>query len=117
MLSTPLITPAVLGFVELMPCTSNRKTQCHCQPGMYCVFWNSECEHCEPLSDCPPGTEAELKGQRSLAAEGGKEAGQALLNGCRGRKGAEREKRVLQANSTRRGETWKAHLKIGELVL
>ncbi|KAI4576239.1 hypothetical protein MJT46_002074 [Ovis ammon polii x Ovis aries] len=51
----------MLGFVELMPCTSNRKTQCHCQPGMYCVFWNSECEHCEPLSDCPPGTEAELK--------------------------------------------------------
>ncbi|XP_068826063.1 tumor necrosis factor receptor superfamily member 3 isoform X7 [Capricornis sumatraensis] len=51
----------MLGFVELMPCTSNRKTQCHCQPGMYCIFWNSECEHCEPLSDCPPGTEAELK--------------------------------------------------------
>ena len=79
----PLIAPAVLGFVELTPCTSNRKAQCHCQPGMYCVFWNSECEHCEPLSDCPPGTEAELKGQRSLAAEGGKEAGRALLNGCR----------------------------------
>nr|XP_014337550.1 PREDICTED: tumor necrosis factor receptor superfamily member 3 [Bos mutus] len=51
----------MLGFVELTPCTSNRKAQCHCQPGMYCVFWNSECEHCEPLSDCPPGTEAELK--------------------------------------------------------
>ena len=64
----PLITPAVLGFVEIMPCTSHRKTQCRCRPGMYCVFWNSECEHCEPLSNCPPGTEAELKGQRSLAA-------------------------------------------------
>ncbi|OWK03979.1 LTBR [Cervus elaphus hippelaphus] len=51
----------MLGFVEIMPCTSDRKTQCHCQPGMYCVFWNSECEHCEPLSNCPPGTEAELK--------------------------------------------------------
>lgn len=51
----------MLGFVEIMPCTSDHKTQCHCQPGMYCVFWNSECEHCEPLSNCPPGTEAELK--------------------------------------------------------
>ena len=79
----PLITPAVLGFVEIMPCTSHRKTQCRCRPGMYCVFWNSECEHCEPLSNCPPGTEAELKGQRSLAAEGGKQAGRVLLNGCR----------------------------------
>ncbi|KAB0395728.1 hypothetical protein E2I00_001509 [Balaenoptera physalus] len=28
---------------------------------MFCVFWGSECVHCESLSHCPPGTEAELK--------------------------------------------------------
>ncbi|KAJ8790881.1 hypothetical protein J1605_020975 [Eschrichtius robustus] len=66
----------MLGFVEITPCTSKHKTQCRCQPGLFCVFWGSECVHCESLSHCPPGTEAELKGQRSLGAKGrGEEAG------------------------------------------
>ncbi|XP_029062518.1 tumor necrosis factor receptor superfamily member 3 isoform X2 [Monodon monoceros] len=51
----------MLGFVEITPCTSKHKTQCRCQPGLFCVFWGSECVHCESLSHCPPGTEAELK--------------------------------------------------------
>ncbi|XP_074214044.1 tumor necrosis factor receptor superfamily member 3 isoform X1 [Camelus bactrianus] len=51
----------MLGFVEITPCTSKDKTRCRCRPGMFCVFWDSECVHCEPLSDCPPGTEAELR--------------------------------------------------------
>lgn len=64
------VSPQVLGFQETAPCTSKQKTQCHCQPGMFCVHWVEECVHCEPLSDCPPGTEAELKGQRLLRAKG-----------------------------------------------
>ncbi|XP_004438791.1 PREDICTED: tumor necrosis factor receptor superfamily member 3 isoform X2 [Ceratotherium simum simum] len=51
----------MLGFEETAPCTSKQKTQCRCQPGTFCVLWNFECVHCEPLSDCPPGTEAEPK--------------------------------------------------------
>ena len=79
-----LVSPQVLGFEETAPCTSKQKTQCHCQPGMFCRLWDWECIHCEPLSDCPPGTEAELKGQRSLRAEGREEAGcQVILNGGR----------------------------------
>ncbi|XP_054430682.1 tumor necrosis factor receptor superfamily member 3 [Pteronotus mesoamericanus] len=57
----------VLGFEETAPCTSKQKTQCHCQPGMFCVLWDRECIHCEPLSDCPPGTEAEHKGEGEQA--------------------------------------------------
>lgn len=53
----------ILGFQETAPCTSKQKTQCHCQPGMFCVHWDHECIHCEPLPECPPGTEAELKGE------------------------------------------------------
>lgn len=53
----------ILGFEETAPCTSKQKTQCHCQPGMFCALWDHECLHCEPLSDCPPGTEAEFKGE------------------------------------------------------
>lgn len=51
----------MLGFMEVTPCTSKHKAQCRCQPGMFCVFWDSECVHCEPLFNCPPGTEAELR--------------------------------------------------------
>uniref|UniRef100_A0A2K6R6Q4 Lymphotoxin beta receptor n=1 Tax=Rhinopithecus roxellana TaxID=61622 RepID=A0A2K6R6Q4_RHIRO len=51
----------VMGLEETAPCTSKRKTQCRCQPGMFCAAWALECTHCELLSDCPPGTEAELK--------------------------------------------------------
>lgn len=58
----PAISPPVLGFMEVTPCTSKHKAQCRCQPGMFCVFWDSECVHCEPLFNCPPGTEAELRG-------------------------------------------------------
>lgn len=61
------VSPQVLGFQETAPCTSKQKTQCHCQPGMFCVHWVEECVHCEPLSDCPPGTEAELKGETGKA--------------------------------------------------
>uniref|UniRef100_A0A2I2ZM34 Lymphotoxin beta receptor n=1 Tax=Gorilla gorilla gorilla TaxID=9595 RepID=A0A2I2ZM34_GORGO len=50
-----------MGLEEIAPCTSKRKTQCRCQPGMFCAAWALECTHCELLSDCPPGTEAELK--------------------------------------------------------
>uniref|UniRef100_A0A8D2EZ72 Lymphotoxin beta receptor n=1 Tax=Theropithecus gelada TaxID=9565 RepID=A0A8D2EZ72_THEGE len=50
-----------MGLEETAPCTSKRKTQCRCQPGMFCAAWALECTHCELLSDCPPGTEAELK--------------------------------------------------------
>lgn len=70
-----LISPQVLGFQETAPCTSKQKTQCHCQPGMSCVYVNHECMHCEPPHNCQPGTEVELKGQRSLRAEGREEAG------------------------------------------
>lgn len=52
---------SVLGFQEIAPCTSKQKTQCRCQPGMFCAHWALECVYCEPLSECPPGTEAELK--------------------------------------------------------
>lgn len=51
----------VMGLEEIAPCTSKRKTRCRCQPGMFCAAWALECTHCELLSDCPPGTEAELK--------------------------------------------------------
>jgi hypothetical protein len=68
LLSSPISSP-VLGFEEVAPCTSNRKTECRCQPGTYCVFRGSECMHCQPLSKCPPGTEAEIKGQRPLRAD------------------------------------------------
>ncbi|XP_005610913.1 tumor necrosis factor receptor superfamily member 3 isoform X1 [Equus przewalskii] len=51
----------MLGFEETAPCTGKQKTQCRCQPGMFCVLRDPECVHCEPLSDCPPGTEAEPK--------------------------------------------------------
>lgn len=54
---------SVLGFQEIAPCTSKQKTQCRCQPGMFCAHWALECVYCEPLSECPPGTEAELKGE------------------------------------------------------
>lgn len=63
---SPPVFPPVMGLEEIAPCTSKRKTQCRCQPGMFCAAWALECTHCELLSDCPPGTEAELKGQRSL---------------------------------------------------
>ncbi|KAM7115660.1 tumor necrosis factor receptor superfamily member 3 [Molossus nigricans] len=53
----------VLGFEETAPCTSKQKTQCRCQPGMFCARWDHECMHCESLPDCPPGTEAEFKGE------------------------------------------------------
>ncbi|KAM6161725.1 tumor necrosis factor receptor superfamily member 3 isoform 2-T2 [Erethizon dorsatum] len=51
----------VLGFQEVAPCTSTRKTECRCQPGMFCAYRDPECVHCELLSECPPGTEVELK--------------------------------------------------------
>ncbi|KAG8509098.1 Tumor necrosis factor receptor superfamily member 3 [Galemys pyrenaicus] len=51
----------VLGFEEILPCTSKQKTQCRCQPGMTCSFQNFECTHCEPLPDCEPGTETKLE--------------------------------------------------------
>lgn len=73
-LSAPVFPP-VLGFEETVPCTSTQKTQCRCQPGMFCVHWDTECIHCEPLSDCPPGTEAELTGQRSLQRRAGRTLG------------------------------------------
>ncbi|KAM5332958.1 tumor necrosis factor receptor superfamily member 3 isoform 1-T1 [Glossophaga mutica] len=80
LLSCQLCRPCdqVLGFEETAPCTSKQKTQCHCQPGMFCSLWDRECIHCEPLSDCPPGTEAELEGQRSPRAKG--EVGEARNN-------------------------------------
>ncbi|XP_064140783.1 tumor necrosis factor receptor superfamily member 3 [Loxodonta africana] len=53
----------VMGFEEIKPCTRIQETQCRCQSGMFCAQWDSECTHCEPLSNCPPGTEAELKGE------------------------------------------------------
>uniref|UniRef100_A0A452SAG4 TNFR-Cys domain-containing protein n=1 Tax=Ursus americanus TaxID=9643 RepID=A0A452SAG4_URSAM len=56
-----------MGFEETVPCTSTQKTQCRCQPGMFCVHWDTECIHCEPLSDCPPGTEAELTDEVGVA--------------------------------------------------
>ncbi|XP_006891419.1 PREDICTED: tumor necrosis factor receptor superfamily member 3 [Elephantulus edwardii] len=52
----------VMGFEEVMPCTSTQDTQCRCQPGMFCTHGSSECTQCEPLSHCPPGTEVEAKG-------------------------------------------------------
>uniref|UniRef100_A0A8C8ZWX1 Lymphotoxin beta receptor n=1 Tax=Prolemur simus TaxID=1328070 RepID=A0A8C8ZWX1_PROSS len=51
----------VMGLEEVAPCTNKQKTQCRCQPGMFCAAWALECTHCELLSDCPPGTEAEFK--------------------------------------------------------
>lgn len=51
----------VLGFEEIAPCTSHRKTECRCQPGMFCAHRDPECVFCELLSECPPGTEVELK--------------------------------------------------------
>ncbi|XP_008587922.1 PREDICTED: tumor necrosis factor receptor superfamily member 3 [Galeopterus variegatus] len=57
----------VMGFREIAPCTNKQKTQCHCQPGMFCASWAIECEHCEPLSDCPPGTEVEVKDEAGEA--------------------------------------------------
>ncbi|XP_023559533.1 tumor necrosis factor receptor superfamily member 3 isoform X2 [Octodon degus] len=51
----------VLGFQEVAPCISTRQTKCRCQPGMFCAHRAPECVHCEPLSECPPGTEVELK--------------------------------------------------------
>nr|XP_012616081.1 tumor necrosis factor receptor superfamily member 3 isoform X4 [Microcebus murinus] len=51
----------VMGLEEAAPCTNKQKTQCRCQPGMFCAAWALECTHCELLSDCPPGTEAEFK--------------------------------------------------------
>ncbi|KAK2101495.1 hypothetical protein P7K49_019161 [Saguinus oedipus] len=72
---SPPVSPPVMGLEEIAPCTSKRKTQCRCKPGMFCAAESSECTHCELLSDCPPGTEAELKGQRSLRAGCEKEAG------------------------------------------
>ncbi|KAL2776983.1 tumor necrosis factor receptor superfamily member 3 isoform 2 [Daubentonia madagascariensis] len=53
----------VLGLEETAPCTNKQKTQCRCQPGMFCAAWALECTHCELLSDCPPGTETEFKGK------------------------------------------------------
>ncbi|XP_072509826.1 tumor necrosis factor receptor superfamily member 3 isoform X1 [Notamacropus eugenii] len=50
----------VLGFEEITPCNASKKTQCRCRQGMYCPNRGTECEHCEPLSSCPPGTEPEL---------------------------------------------------------
>ncbi|XP_037701956.1 tumor necrosis factor receptor superfamily member 3 [Choloepus didactylus] len=53
----------VLGLRETAPCTTKQKTQCHCQPGMFCAHWDQECVFCESLFSCPPGTEAELEGK------------------------------------------------------
>ncbi|XP_053413795.1 tumor necrosis factor receptor superfamily member 3 [Nycticebus coucang] len=58
---------SVMGLEEVAPCTSKQKTQCRCQPGMFCAARTHECTHCELLSDCPPGTEAELKGKAGEA--------------------------------------------------
>ncbi|XP_010609912.1 tumor necrosis factor receptor superfamily member 3 isoform X1 [Fukomys damarensis] len=52
----------VLGFLEVAPCSSTHKTECRCQPGMFCAHRDAECVHCELLSECPPGTEAVRKG-------------------------------------------------------
>ncbi|XP_040834703.1 tumor necrosis factor receptor superfamily member 3 isoform X1 [Ochotona curzoniae] len=57
----------VLGFEEIAPCTSKQKTQCRCQLGMFCAHRALECVYCEPLPECPPGTEAELKDEVSEA--------------------------------------------------
>lgn len=60
----------MLGFEEIAPCTSDRKAECRCKPGMSCVYLDNECVHCEEerLVLCGPGTEAEVTGQRSLKA-------------------------------------------------
>ncbi|XP_021492617.1 tumor necrosis factor receptor superfamily member 3 [Meriones unguiculatus] len=51
---------SVLGFEEVAPCTSDRKSECRCKPGMTCVLYSAnECVHCE-FVNCPPGTEAEV---------------------------------------------------------
>ncbi|XP_021020982.1 tumor necrosis factor receptor superfamily member 3 [Mus caroli] len=52
----------VLGFEEVAPCTSDRKAECRCQPGMSCVYLDNECVHCEEERPvlCRPGTEAEV---------------------------------------------------------
>lgn len=62
----------MLGFEEIAPCTSDRKPECRCKPGMSCVYLDNECVHCEEerLVLCRPGTEAEVTGQRSLKAAG-----------------------------------------------
>ncbi|XP_051819338.1 tumor necrosis factor receptor superfamily member 3 isoform X1 [Antechinus flavipes] len=57
----------VLGFEEVTPCNASKKTQCRCRQGMYCPNQGAECEHCEPLSPCPPGTEPELTGRAGEA--------------------------------------------------
>lgn len=53
---------SVLGFEEIAPCTSDRKPECRCKPGMSCVYLDNECVHCEEerLVLCRPGTEAEV---------------------------------------------------------
>lgn len=53
---------SVLGFEEIAPCTSDRKPECRCKPGMSCVYLDNECVHCEEerLILCRPGTEAEV---------------------------------------------------------
>jgi hypothetical protein len=70
LLSDSSLSLTVLGFEEVAPCTSDRKAECRCQPGMSCVYLDNECVHCEEerLVLCQPGTEAEVTGQRSLRA-------------------------------------------------
>uniref|UniRef100_A0A8D2D0S8 Lymphotoxin beta receptor n=1 Tax=Sciurus vulgaris TaxID=55149 RepID=A0A8D2D0S8_SCIVU len=37
------------------PCTSkSQKTECRCQPGMFCALREPECVFCEPLQSAPP---------------------------------------------------------------
>lgn len=70
LLSDSSLSLPVLGFEEITPCTSDRKAECRCKPGMACVYLDNECIHCEEerLVLCGPGTEAEVTGQRSLEA-------------------------------------------------
>lgn len=55
---------AVLGFQMLSPCTRQKQAQCTCLPQMACATEDpSDCNHCESLPHCKPGTEATLEGE------------------------------------------------------
>ncbi|XP_047454258.1 tumor necrosis factor receptor superfamily member 5 [Mugil cephalus] len=51
------------NLVTVKNCTATQNTVCKCETGFYCV--NEECEHCFPVSGCPPGSGVKSQATRT----------------------------------------------------
>ncbi|XP_067262737.1 tumor necrosis factor receptor superfamily member 14 [Chanodichthys erythropterus] len=50
------------NLVMVKECEADENTECRCKPGYYCTHpSNSNCDHCSPVSKCPPGKGVSFK--------------------------------------------------------